>query len=116
MDLGAEYGLGKRARKNVNYFEEFTDTQFAKIIEKGGDVNANLESFRKRKRNEGNPGDGDGDEDEDDLSPPTKRQKKQSDEESIVQSEASPNANDQEDNKKSFKVMINTEESMENGS
>ncbi len=32
-----EFGAGKRQRKQVNYNEEFSEAQFLKIIEQGGD-------------------------------------------------------------------------------
>ncbi len=35
--LVLEFGAGKRQRKQINYNEEFSEAQFLKIIEQGGD-------------------------------------------------------------------------------
>ena len=90
FDSGAEYGQGKRLRKQVNYFEEFTDNQFAKIVEAGGDINGNLERLKKRKRNDqGELVEVEEEEEEEAMNPPpAKRQKKKETEESIIQSES----------------------------
>jgi len=49
-NLMEDYGLGKRQRKQVNYFEEFTDNQFAKIIESGKDVNEEIQRIKRGKK------------------------------------------------------------------
>ncbi len=52
-----ELGAGKRHRKTVNYNEEFSEGQWLKIIEQGGDPQAEAEKIRKR-REMGEVGDG----------------------------------------------------------
>lgn len=44
-----ELGAGKRQRKTVNYNEEFSEGQWLKIIEQGGDPQAEAEKIRKRR-------------------------------------------------------------------
>lgn len=44
-----EFGAGKRQRKTVNYNEEFSEGQWLKIIEEGGDPQAEAEKIRKRR-------------------------------------------------------------------
>jgi hypothetical protein len=54
-----EFGAGKRQRKAVNYNEEFSEGQWLKIIEQGGDPQAEAEKIRnKRKEMGGGYGDG----------------------------------------------------------
>jgi hypothetical protein len=45
-----ECGQGKRERKKVNYNDELTESQWAKIIDQGGDLNvrSELNSYRKK--------------------------------------------------------------------
>jgi hypothetical protein len=44
-----ELGAGKRQRKTVNYNEEFSEGQWLKIIEQGGDPQAEADKIRKRR-------------------------------------------------------------------
>ena len=44
-----EFGAGKRQRKTVNYNDEFSEGQWLKIIEQGGDPQAEAEKIRKRR-------------------------------------------------------------------
>jgi Snf2-ATP coupling, chromatin remodelling complex len=55
-----EFGAGKRQRKQVNYNEEFSEGQWLKIIEQGGDPAQEAEKIRKRRMEGGLP-DEDGD-------------------------------------------------------
>lgn len=47
-----EYGLGKRKRNEVNYKEEFSEAQWLKIVEAGGDPQKEAEKKRKRRDEE----------------------------------------------------------------
>ena len=42
-------GFGKRSRKKVNYNDELTETQWAKIIDQGGDLNEEIERAREKR-------------------------------------------------------------------
>ena len=44
-----ECGVGKRSRKTVNYNDELTETQWAKIIDQGGDLNEEIERAREKR-------------------------------------------------------------------
>ena len=48
-----DFGAGKRQRKQVNYNEEFSEAQFLKIIEQGGDPAQEAEKLRKRRADGG---------------------------------------------------------------
>ena len=51
--LVLEFGAGKRQRKQINYNEEFSEAQFLKIIEQGGDPAQEAEKLRKRRQDGG---------------------------------------------------------------
>lgn len=57
--LVIDFGSGKRQRKQINYNEEFSEAQFLKIIEQGGDPAQEAEKLRKRRQDGADGFDGD---------------------------------------------------------
>ena len=44
-----EFGMGKRQRKQVNYNDEFSEGQWLKIIEQGGDPSVEADRIRRKR-------------------------------------------------------------------